>query len=395
LELTIKESAGTDNTIVYDTTKWTATFAPENGEYVAKLTADPVSAAETVTFANEYDEPVYQVVIPVTKTMSDEGDPLLEDKTFRFSVKAEEVQLSEDFSQGYRGQYLELDTQNKAVFYLTVPAGAKQSRAAIVLKGTAADFEALEFTIVEENTGDETVTYDGTAWNLAFEAVDGGYASVITKKAALIQNLLNEYTEAEFINEYDEPIHSMTIPVTKKLTGDNVGKKTEFTFQISAYWQDFDGMSAEDLSEDFRMEVNGAEIAAGGRFTITVPKGEQTASASIVITGTEKDFAEVLYGLYVSEDTSAVPKYWDYDKSMWWVAPGNMGTDGIWNAQISDSERNPVDAVVFINEYDLPEEECSPKTGDESRLLLWALMMVGSVAVLGTVLTVSKKRRQN
>ncbi len=544
LELTIKESAGTDSNIVYDTTEWTATFALENGEYVTSLTADPVSDAEAITFTNEYDEPVYEVIVPIVKCMSEDSDPLPENKKFKFSVTTEVTELSGDFRLGYRGEYLELDAQDKNVFYLTVPVGEVQTRAVIVIKGTAADFEALEFIIAEENTGDDTVTYDKRAWKVSVEANDGGYASVITKKAAPLQNLLNNHIEvafentydepvhevsfpvkktvsgdplpeektfhfifgaddvsslsadfgysytgenvvdgadfgntgafltipagetegeftmtikgtaadleaffpvvvkesdsgdatiaydeteytvkltlddatgeygvkissgilglvtsdaASFVNEYDEPVYTMTIPVTKMLTGESVGKKTEFTFHVTTYWQVFDGMSAADLSPDFTIEFLGENVKSAGEnaFTLTIPAGVKTVEASVVITGTAKDFTEVLYGLYISEDTSDVPKYWTYDQGMWWITPAEENTDGIWNVVITDPDKETAEGVIFVNEYDPPDEPGAPKTGDDNYLALWGLMMAVSAAALSVVLTMSKKRRRD
>ena len=81
---------------------------------------------------------------------------------------------------------------------------------------------------------------------------------------------------------------------------------------------------------------------------------------------------------------------------MWWVAPAGEGDleTGVWFAVIQEPGTEiGVEEVNFVNVYDPPSDV--PKTGDESRLALWSLMMAVSAAALGAVLTMSRKRRRS
>ena len=379
----------------YDETVWEFVTGTSEGGHptVLHTNGSAVGKEAPAAFTNGYDEDLRQITIPVEKTVS--GDPLPEDTTFTFALTGYDTAT---LSRYFAVKAGDADITADGRFTVTVSAGEVKTATAVVITGTEADLRAItnwKLNICEEGTSDSIWTYDETVWEVNIAVADETIK--IRKQGKPLENITSNYEAVTFENVYDEPVYTMTIPVSKMLIGESVGKKTAFTFHVTAYWQDFDGMSAADLSADFSIRFQGENVKAGSEnaFILTVPADAKTAEASVVITGTAKDFTEVLYGLYISEDTSDVPEYWTFDRGMWWITPAEENADGVWDVVITNPDKEMAEGVTFVNEYDPPDEPGAPKTGDNSHLALWGLMMVISAAALCVVLTMSRKRRRD
>lgn len=176
---------------------------------------------------------------------------------------------------------------------------------------------------------------------------------------------------------------TVSIPAEVQVAGEDAPSRTEFCVVLEA------------LSEDAPMPTE---------TSVTLDKG--TAAFGPVSYTVPGDYRYKIYQIAAEQD------FFTYDDTVYTVTVRVVNAEnGALEAEIraiEDGKSDKADAILFCNEYDPPVIETeteteaaakkqtdTPKTGDETNLVLWAGLLAVSALIAAILAFERRRRKQN
>lgn len=363
-DYTIKEVAGNDPTVVYDTkdVKVHIKVSDEKGELKATATYD--GEADVPTFTNS--KPTTDVTVEATKILT--GKDLTAD-AFTFGLYD---QAGNEVAKGTndRGGKVELAVKNLNLGEYDYTL--KEEKAGQTVDGVAYDAKKVKVHVkVEQNQGDNnktkvTVTYDGAATAPTFNNTYDAKGSVIltaTKTIKVADGFDHTTKPADGEFTFDLKDAAGNVPDTAK---NDANGKVSFTreFQLS----DLDGAASKDFTYTI-VEQPGAEpgmvydshpltytvtVTDGGNGALNAKAIVTSASGSDTFTNTYQPAATGLalgaQKSYVKKDdnTPIVPKCGEFTFD---VYEGNLTAEQLAGAKPVRTATNGADGSVNFDAF--------------------------------------------
>ena len=363
-DYTIKEVAGNDPTVVYDTkdVKVHIKVSDEKGELKATATYD--GEADVPTFTNS--KPTTDVTVEATKTLKGKA---LTDGAFAFGLYD---QAGNEVAKGTndRGGKVELAVKNLNLGEYDYTL--KEEKAGQTVDGVAYDAKEVKVHVkVEQNQGDNnktkvTVTYDGAATAPTFNNTYDAKGSVIltaTKTIKVADGF--DHTTKPADGEFTFDLKDAAGNVLDTAKNDANGK-VSFTreFQLS----DLDGAASKDFTYTI-VEQPGAEpgmvydshpltytvtVTDGGNGALNAKAIVTSASGSDTFTNTYQPAATGLalgaQKSYVKKDdnTPIVPKCGEFTFD---VYEGNLTAEQLAGAKPVRTATNGADGSVNFDAF--------------------------------------------
>lgn len=236
---TLREKAGTDDKVAYDTNtyKVTVTVTADADGYLTSTVAYDTTDGQPPVFRNVHTPGAVSVTLEGTKTLTGRD------------MKAEEF------------KFLIVDSTGKQVGTGTNGADGK-------IAFTAVAFDTVgkyELTVSEENTGVKGMTYDTATFKVTVEVTDND--GVLSAKVTYPESGI------KFANTYRKPDSQITVTLegTKILTGRDM-KDKEFKFQV----RDSDGklVATGTNSADGKITFTEITLETAGKYELTVTEVE-------------------------------------------------------------------------------------------------------------------------
>ena len=341
---------------------------------------------------NDLTEPVVTYEIPFTMTVKQGGEATPGEETFKLEI----------FEIGVSS----MEAIKEELYTATVTTnGTGDFDAKLVITGKESKVRELiceGFFVRELQDGKENWTYSEAIWHInpeydpekqeyvltihaAYKEVsDNGEFYRIEEKAAEKMTFENTYT-------FTDPVVTYEIPFTKTVKQGGEATPGEETFKL----------------EIFEIGVGSMEAIKEELYTATVTtNGKGDFDGKLILKGPRSMIHDLVCEGFFVREVKEDKKNWTYSEAIWHINPEydpekqeyvltihEAYTETTADGTFYRFKETPVEKMVFENTYTLNKSN-SPKTGDNTNLLLWFALLVvcgGSAAVCA----VSMKRRKD
>jgi len=244
---TIAEVDTSKKGTTYDHTSYTVDVTVvegSNGKLTGYVTS--ITGGDTVAFKNTYKTTPATARLKVKKTV--QGQPVRpETFTFELALKAGQANAK----------------------YVTMPASTT-----VAVQGTGeALFDTITFTkpgdylfTISERAGSASYQYDKSVWQAAVKVVD---ENAVLKVASITYSKTGAQngSAAEFVNLYTPSVATLSLPVTKTISGTTPPSSKTFAFTLTA--QNGAPMPQDAQNGTSTLRINGAGQASFGQITYT------------------------------------------------------------------------------------------------------------------------------
>ncbi|MDO4848628.1 MAG: FctA domain-containing protein [Coriobacteriia bacterium] len=335
---TVKEVQGTLGGVTYDESTYTVTVTvTDNGDGTLSAKA-ATESDEGITFKNKYASEPAKLTSGVEVTKNLEGRDWTDDDKFTFVITAK-------------------DANNPMPSNGTTGVATKAGKTVSFNDFTFNEAGTYEYTVAEQGTDGEGVTYDTHEATVTITVVDNGEGKLVATPVV---------ANGTFNNTYKAGTASVTFGAAKVLSGATL-KDGQFSFQL----KDADGNVVETAKNDANGNIKfSQEFTAAGEYKFTISEVNDHQ-------------ADVTY------DTKS------YDVTVTVTDNGK----GQLEAKVSGA------SVVFNNTYTEPKKEekkeetkkdtkkeATPKTGD-ALLASEAIAAIAGTGVLGVVASRIRRKK--
>ncbi len=321
---TVREKAGTLGGVTYDTNAYEVTVTVTDNKD-GSLSAEATSKSGDITFTNTYKANPAKLNSGVEVTKNLEGRDWTDADAFTFVITPK-------------------DQNNPLPSNGTTGTATKANQAVSFGEFTFNEAGTYEYTITEQGTDGEGVTYDTHEATVTVNVVDNGKGQLVATPTV---------ANGVFYNTYKAGSATMALGAAKVLSGANLSDG-QFIFQL----KDSDGNVVETAKNDANGNIKFThEFTAAGEYKFTISEfNDQQPN--------------------VSYDTKS------YDVT---VAVTDNGK-GQLDAKVSG------DGAVFNNTYTEPAKEepkaetkkdSTPKTGDSAPIFGLCAAVAGAAGVIG------------
>ena len=319
----------------YDTAAYQVTYeVTQNGEQLeaARSISKDGTAVDEIVIINTYKEPEAGEDNPKVKKEVT-GDKPSEDAVFTFTLEAV--------------------SNTAGVDTMPMPEGSEGTKKTVEITGSGeAEFGAISFSkagtytykVTEKNTGEKGYTYDTSSYEITYEVTRNA------DKFEVSGSISKDGTAADeivFTNKYEEPEYDPAEhdpPVRKVLTGDTPSEDAVFTFTLEAVSN------------------------TAGLDSMPMPEGSEGKKKTVEITGSgETEFGIIRFtkvGTYVytiKEEDSGAEGY-TYDTATYQITyKVTRNGDKMEAARTYTRNGAAADDIVFTNSYEEPEPTPGPQ----------------------------------
>jgi pilin isopeptide linkage protein/LPXTG-motif cell wall-anchored protein len=287
--------------------------------------------------------------------LTDEGEAVItnEYKAEPTSVKFDVTKVVEGLGEGAEPvdfTFTLTDSDGKAVQTITITGSGTAEFDEIKYEKAG----TYEYTITEKNDGAPGYTYDGSQYTVEVTVTDNGGKLVADKKITKDGEDTDKIT---FTNTYEAEPSEVEFNAKKTLVGRDL-KAGEFEFVL-----EIDGEVVETVKN-----------TAAGDVTFSTVKFDEPGTHTFKIYEVKGDLPNVTYDETVYEGTITV-------------------TDNGQGQLEAEVEGNK--DIKFINNYENITPPPPPKTGDNSNLTMWLILMsVALIGIAGLVIFVRRRSRE-